>query len=379
MLANPTLEPLQPPIEEDGEGPRPPIAIVKIDHHSIDVDWSGLESFDSTLCFTLQKRSENSDAVSNIYTGYATKFRIQQLISGNCYQFKLVQKGGKDLSDWITVHTSQAPVSIHDICLLIKRKRTDNLHKILLNNGESSTSCTISSLDAVNDKQLSPLMEAASINFLDGVKLLLDPSRDRSLGHIPAASVNYVDPVNQRTALMIACRNGALKVIEYLSLTLAEQDPPQPVSDWCHVDRSGLTALHWLVDPKSSVSQDYMSLCIDWIMKNEERLRNFSWYVTERQTQWSVLHRACTRGAPADAVAKLLKVCDVHEVDANGQTPLMLAVLGGHPKIAATLLTIAGAELADVKSPKPPFRTARQLIGSAPSNRRALRELFQQY
>lgn len=376
MIAAASLEAI-PPLE-GGEGTAsPPISITKIDHHSIDVDWSKLESFDSSLCFTLQKRSDNG-AVSNIYTGYATKYHIQQLVSGNCYQFKLTQKGARDLSDWITVYTSQAPVSIHDICTSIKHKRTDKLQRVLENEGDSSSSSTISSLDAVNDKQLSPLMEAALGNFIDGVKLLVDPTRDRSLGQIPAASVNYVDPVNHRTALMVACRNGSLKVIEYLSLTLGEMDPPQPVADWSIIDRSGLTALHWLVDPKSS-SQVYTTVCIDWIMRHEEELLGFSWGVEERQTQWTVLHRACTRGAPADSVAKLLKVCDVDAVDSNGQTPLMLAVLGGHAKICATLLSIVGSHLANAKSTSPPYRTARELLGSAPSNRRALRELFQQY
>ena len=82
----------------------------------------------------------------------------------------------------VCLFVSSPLCSIHDICTSIKHKRTDKLQRVLENEGDSSSSSTISSLDAVNDKQLSPLMEAALGNFIDGVKLLVDPTRDRSLG-----------------------------------------------------------------------------------------------------------------------------------------------------------------------------------------------------
>jgi len=356
------------------------LEVDRVDHHSCEVNWENCENYDSTLCFQLQKRDSATDNQSNIYTGYATKFQITSLKPGQVYQFRLSQKNGKDLSDWITVHTSNNPVTIHDLCKFIKRKNTDILKSVLNNSGEDSRdSGVLSSLDAVNEHQLSPLMEAASINYVDGVQMLLDPSRDRALGQIPAASINYVDPVNGRTALMYACRNGALKTMEYICLQLAELEPPQPVANWGIYDRTGLTALHWLVDPKSSVNTEYMAPCLDWLDKNQDNLLGFSWHYKEIKTQWSVLHRACVRGAPGDAIAKLLKICDVEEYDAGGMTPLMLAVLSGNHHTCGVLLSLAGEQILTQKSRDAPHRVASDMIGTAPSNKRQLRELFRSY
>ena len=266
-----------------------PLQIDKVDHHSVEMNWANCEDYDSTLCFQLKKRDSNTNNSSNVYTGYATKYQITQLKPGQVYQFRLSQKEGKVLSEWITVHTSHTPITIHDLCKLIKRKNTENLKQVLNNSGEDSReSGVLASLDAVNDQQLSPLMEAASSNYLEGVKLLLDSSRDRSLGQIPGASINYVDPVNGRSALMYACRHGSLKTIEYLTVGLANLEQPEPVADWGIYDRTGLTALHWLVDPKSSVNTEYMAVCLDWIEKHQDELKRFSWHYKELKTQWSI-------------------------------------------------------------------------------------------
>ena len=160
-------------------------------------------------------------------------------------------------------------------------------------------------------------MQAASNNWLQGAEILLDirSERERSLGHIPAASVNYLDPVNQRTALMMACRNGALKVIELICLDAQ--------ADWSFSDISGMTALHWVVDPKSASGLDYASLILDWLRQNEEELVNFDWQVRDRFDHWTALHRACARGASARAVNKLVDYgLDIHEQESKGQTPL---------------------------------------------------------
>ena len=132
------------------------------------------------------------------------------------------------------------------------------------NEAKQSSTGVLNTLDAVNDQQVSPLMQAASTNWLKGVEILLDleNSRQRSLGHIPAASVNYCDPVNNRSALMIACRNGSLKVIEYLV--------EQANADWSYVDISGLSALHWIMDPKSN-SMATVDYSIDPFKKSKNR------------------------------------------------------------------------------------------------------------
>lgn len=371
---------------EINKTPVSPLQVQKVDHHSVEINWANCEDFDSTLCFQLKKRDSNTNNSTkpdtNVYTGYATKYQITQLKPGQVYQFRLSQKEGKVLSDWITVHTSHNPITIHDLCKLIKRKKSDNLKQVLNNSGEDSReSGVLSSLDAVNDLQLSPLMEAASSNYLEGVKLLLDShrTRNRSSGQIPGASINYVDPVNGRTALMYACRNGSLKSMEYLSMGLVDIEHPEPVANWGIYDRSGLTALHWLVDPKSSVNTEYMAVCLDWIDKHSESLKGFSWHYKEIKTQWSILHRACTRGAPADAIAKLIKICDVCEFDAGGMTPLMLAVLSGNYQTCTVLLSLAYEQILDQKSRDAPHRIASDMIGTAPSNKRQLRELFRKY
>ena len=59
---------------------------------------------------------------------------------------------------------------------------------------------------------------------------------------------------------------------------LVDIEHPEPVANWGIYDRSGLTALHWLVDPKSSVNTEYMAVCLDWIDKHSESLKGFSWH-----------------------------------------------------------------------------------------------------
>lgn len=370
--------------KENIEGPQSVIKIGKIDHHSCDVDWTGIDEFgdvlyDPTVCFTLEKKWQSkagSENVLKIYTGYAKKFKIAKLDSGKCYQFRLKQLNGKELSDWITVITNSTPTSINDIVKLVKREKTEELSRLLKNESKAGSTGTLNSLDSVNDNQISPLMQAASSNWLKGAEILLDINndRDRSLGHIPAASANYLDPVNNRSALMIACRNGALKVIELLCI--------DTFASWNFADISGLYALHWVVDPKSaSTGLDYASVILDWIKQNEEELVNFDWGVRDRYDNWTTLHRACARGASAKTVIKLIDLggLDVHEQENKGQTPLMLAVLYGHYEIVGALLKRYGKELADSKSRKEPYRSARDLIHSSTANRRALKEIFDKY
>jgi len=354
------------------------LKVDKINHHSISVNWSEIDivniNYDPTVCFNLKSKSLKKDGgenIQNIYTGYAKKYSIDRLDSGKCYQFRLLQVDGKELSDWITCYTTNTPTNINDIVKLVKRQRKDDLIKVLLNGGTES-GC-LSSLDAVNDAQISPLMQAAQNNWIEGVKLLVDINneRNRSLGHLPSASVNYVDPVNNRSALMVACRHDALKVIELLSIDCD--------ADWSLLDTSGLSALHWLVDPKSNSSNDFIFIVLDWIRKNEDKLKNFSWKIKSRNTGWSVLHRACARGAASKTIERLIKVCDINEFEKNGQTPLMLAVLGGHQHVVECLLANCGKQIAETRASGVPSRQAGDLITSAPKNKRQLRETFEKY
>lgn len=87
------------------------------------------------------------------------------------------------------------------------RKRYTELKSVLEDPVKAKS---IPSLDAVDDRQFTPLMQAAEMNWAKGVELLLDSTRDKSCGQVPAATIDYADPVNHRTALMIACRAGAL-------------------------------------------------------------------------------------------------------------------------------------------------------------------------
>lgn len=366
------------------------IKIDSVDHHSCDVDWSEIDSSDSninydpTMCFTLEKKSQNrhgNDSILKVYTGYAKKYKDKKLDSGKCYQFRLKQINGKELTDWVTVVTETPPVSISDIVKLVKREKLSDLSNALKNESNTgASSVTLKSLDSVNDQQISPLMQAAVINWAQGAEVLLDISndRDRALGHIPASNANYVDPVNLRSALMMGCRYGSLKTIELLSLKA------QPASDWDFADVSGLYALHWIVDVKFnplSDAVDTASIMLDWINENQQNLVGFNWNVSDRFDGWTALHRACARGASPGTIIRLIEYgrLSVHEQENKGQTPLMLATLYGHYEIVSVLLNKYGSDLADRRSSREPYRSARDLIYSATNNRRLLKEVYDKY
>ena len=60
-------------------------------------------------------------------------------------------------------------------------------------------------------------------------------------------------------------------------------------------------------------------------------------------------------------------------------TPLMLAVLSGNYQTCTVLLSLAYEQILDQKSRDAPHRIASDMIGTAPSNKRQLRELFRKY
>ena len=100
------------------------IKIDQIDHHSCDIDWTDIDqqengtNYDPNQCFILERKEQTldgSESINDLYTGYAKKRKIGEMDSGKCYQFRLKQKDGKELSDWVTVVTNSTPTSISDI------------------------------------------------------------------------------------------------------------------------------------------------------------------------------------------------------------------------------------------------------------------------